>query len=216
MCFGIFSGVLISYFSIGAQLRSQVLVSSLEEPSLKSLLRWFAESSFEFVASIFNFGIFFVLLVGFLSSRYFCRFYAVRISSLDFRSLFSLSSIFLLIYFAAISASEFLTYNAFWHLVTFRALLFFYFFLFGIYLGERNRVKGSDLSRNFILIVAPFILLASSLAVFDTNSLLVQRRISWEQGPAALPGISDISPQGSWVDSCWDKISEQEKFPSRD
>lgn len=211
---GVFAGAMSSYFSIGAQLRSESL--SLQDPSVKSIMRWFIVSSLEFTTAIFNVGILFVVLVGFLTSRLFYRFFSFRVRAFDLEAFFKFSSPFLLVYFAVISVSEFFTYNAFWHLITFRSLLFFYAFLIGVYLGTRFIRIVPHIPDKLTAVVSCCLLFSALYAVYDTNSSIVDRRIAWNVGPAGLPGISDISPEGSWVDVCWDKISAQDKFPVRD
>jgi hypothetical protein len=213
---GIFLGAMFSYFSLGAQLRSDSLALSLQDHSVKSVTRWFILSFLEFTTSIFNVGIFFVVLIGFLISRFVYQFFYFKVMSNNLETLFKFSSTFLLVYFAVISVSEFFTYNAFWHLITFRSLLFFYFFFTGVYLGNRFGGIASYLPNNLATVVACCLLLSGLFAVYDTNASIIERRIAWHMGPAALPGISDISPEGSWVDVCWDKISTQDKYPSRD
>lgn len=211
---GIFVGAMFSYFSIGAQIRSESL--ALQDPSVKSVMRWLIVSFLEFTTAIFNVGIFFVVLIGFLMSRLIYQFYSFEFKGINLETLFKFSSAFLLVYYAVISVSEFLTYNAFWHLITFRSLLFFYFFFIGVYLGDRFRGIVSCLTNNQAAIVTCCLLLSAFSAVYDTNASIVERRIAWHIGPAALPGIGDISPEGSWIDVCWDKISIQDKYPPRD
>lgn len=211
---GIFLGAMFSYFSLGAQLRSESL--SLQDSSVKSATRWFIVSFLEFTTSIFNVGIFFVVLIGFLISRFVYQFFSFKFMSNNLDTLFKFSSAFLLVYFAVISVSEFFTYNAFWHLITFRSLLFFYFFFIGVYLGNRFRGIASYLPNSLATVVTCCLLLSAFFAVYDTNASIIERRIAWHMGPAALPGISDILPEGSWVDVCWDKISTQDKYPFRD
>jgi hypothetical protein len=213
---GIIAGAMLSYFSLGAQIRSELLAHSLQDPSAKFVMRWFIVSFLEIATSIFNVGIFFVVLIGFLVSRLICRFFSFKFEDIELVTLFKFLSTFLLVYYAVISVSEFFTYNAFWHLITFRSLLFFYFFFIGIYLGNRFRGIVRRLPNNLATIVTCFLLLSAFLAVYDTNASIVERRIAWHTGPAALPGIVDISPEGSWVDVCWDKISNQGKYPFRD
>jgi hypothetical protein len=213
---GILVGVILSYFSMGAQIRSESFALSLQDPSLKLMMRWFIVSFLEITVSIFNFGILFVVLIGFLLSWLIYQFYSFKVKSIKLEALFKFSSAFLLVYYAVISVSEFFTYNAFWHLITFRSLLFFYALFIGIYLGNRFRGIFTHLPNNFAAITASCLLLSAFFTVYDTNASMVERRIAWDSGPAALPGIGDISPEGSWVDVCWDKISSQDKYPFRD
>jgi hypothetical protein len=201
---------------MGAQIRSESFALSLQDPSLKLMMRWFIVSFLEITVSIFNFGILFVVLIGFLLSWLIYQFYSFKVKSIKLEALFKFSSAFLLVYYAVISVSEFFTYNAFWHLITFRSLLFFYALFIGIYLGNRFRGIFTHLPNNFAAITASCLLLSAFFTVYDTNASMVERRIAWDSGPAALPGIGDISPEGSWVDVCWDKISSQDKYPFRD
>jgi uncharacterized membrane protein YfcA len=115
-----------------------------------------------------------------------------------------------------ISVSEFFTYNAFWHLITFRSLLFFYAFSIGVYLGNRFTGVAPYISDKLATVLTCCLLFSAFYVVYDTNSSIVDRRIAWNLGSADLPGISDISPEGNWVDVCWDKISTQDKYPARD
>jgi hypothetical protein len=211
---GVFVGAMSSYFSPGAQLRSESF--ALQDPSVKSGLRWLIVSSLELITSIFNVGILFVVLIGFLASRIVHQLFSYKVSSFDLESLFRYSSTFLLIYFASISVSEFFTYNAFWHLITFRSLLFFYFFSIGLYLGNRIRGITAHISNKLAALMICCLLVSAFYAVYDTNSTIINRKVAWQVGPAWLPGISDIYPEGNWVDVCWDKISTQEKYPVRD
>jgi hypothetical protein len=213
---GVLVGATFSYFSLGAQIRSESLALSLEDPTVNSAVRWFLVSFLEFTTSIFNVGIFFVVLIGFLISGLVFKFYSFKISRINLETLFKFSSAFLFIYFGVISISELFTYNAFWHLITFRSLLFFYFFFVGVYLGNRFRITASFLPNNVATIVTCCLLLSAFVVVYETNSSIIERRVTWHMGPAAMPGISDISPEGSWVDVCWDKISTQDKYPLRD
>jgi hypothetical protein len=211
---GVFVGATFSYFSPGAQLRSESF--ALQDPSVMSVLRWLIVSSLEFTASIFNVGIFFVVLVGFLTSRFVYRIFSFRVIGINSAALFKFSSTFLLVYFASISVSEFLTYNAFWHLITFRSFLFFYVFFVGVYLGKRFSGIASHIPDKLVILVGCCLLLSAFFAIYNTNSSIVDRRIAWSVGPAGFPGISDISPEDGWVDVCWDKISDQDKYPVRD
>jgi hypothetical protein len=211
---GVLVGAMSSYFSPGAQLRSESF--ALQDSSVTSGFRWLIVSSLELTTSILNAGIMFVVLIGFLTSRIVHKFFTFPDTNFNLDSLFRHSSTFLLIYFASISVSEFFTYNAFWHLITFRSLLFFYFFSIGLYLGNRFRRITPQFSNTLASLMTLCLLVSASYAVYDTNSTIIDRKIAWQVGPAWLPGISDISPEGNWVDICWEKISNQEKYPIRE
>ena len=210
------SGALISFASTGAQARSVLLTSSRDNSSLDSLFRWFSVSSLEFIVSIFNIGVLAVLLAGFLLSQHLDKFFSLDGFTFENRSILRSFGIFLAVYYAAISVSEYLTYNAFWHLITFKSGLFFYFFFLGIFIGNRYKSRFSRISIPAIVMFSSAVALSSCLVVYQTNFNLVERSIVWNVGSAPLPGISDISPQDGWVDKCWDKISNQDKYPQRD
>jgi hypothetical protein len=210
---GICSGVVLSFLSPGAQARSELLATSRNNSYSDSIFRWFGVSSLEFVTAIINLGVFVALLVGLLLSLHLDRFFWVEKFKFKDKSILGSFGVFLLVYYASISVSEYLTYNAFWHLITFRAGLFFFVLYLGIFLGHKlkTRFQGFLFPR-----FAPFaFVLSIFVLVSQTNYDLVERRIDWSQGSAPLPGISDISPEGGWVDKCWDEISSQTKYPER-
>jgi len=213
---GIFSGALISFSSTGAQARSELLASSRDNSSSDSVFRWFSVSSLEFIVSIFNVGVLVVLIAGFVLSQHLDKLFSLNGFKFENKSILRSFGIFLLVYYAIISVSEYFTYNAFWHLITFKSGLFFYFFFLGIFTGKRCKTHLSPISVSKIAMLSSAVALSSCLVVYQTNSNLVERRVAWNVGPAALPGISDISPQDGWVDKCWDKISNQDKYPQRD
>ena len=213
---GICSGALISFASTGAQARSELLASSRDNSSLDSVFRWFSVSSLELVVSIFNVGVLAVLLAGFLLSQHLDKFFSLNGFTFENKSILRSFGIFLAVYYASISVSEYLTYNAFWHLITFKSGLFFYFFFLGIFIGNRYKSRLSRISITEIAMFSFAVVLSSCLIVYQTNSNLFERKIVWSMGSAPLPGISDISPQDGWVDKCWDKISNQDKYPQRD
>lgn len=213
---GICSGALISFASTGAQARSELLASSRDNSSLDSIFRWFSVSSLEFIVSIFNVGVLAVILAGFLLSQHIDKFFSIDDFMFDNNLVLRSFGIFLAVYYAIISVSEYLTYNAFWHLITFKSGLFFYFFFLGIFIGDRYKRRFSRISIPEIALFSFAVALSSCLVVYQTNYNLVERRNDWSVGSAPLPGISDISPQNSWVDKCWDKISDQNKYPERD
>jgi hypothetical protein len=207
---------MISFFSPGAQIRSESLAAATEDPTINSVSRWFIVSTLELAASIFNIGVLFILLIGVLTSQYFDKLSPLTILKFDSRKFIKLSGVFLLIYYGTISISEYLTYNAFWHLITFKSCLFFYFYYLGVCLANRQKTPVSNLAPKILAAVTSTVLFLGVLVVSPTNYKLVERKIAWDRGSASLPGISDISPKGSWVDLCWNRISHQDKFPKRD
>ena len=127
------------------------------------------------------------------------------------------SIIFLVLYFLSISASEFLTYEAFWHLITFKTLLFVSVLVLAVFAA--GKIVDATLPKFFgekLLYLLAFLtsVFAILLAVEPYQSI-IDRGDLWLQGNAPLPGISDIDPSGSWVDLCWQELRELRNMEER-
>ena len=119
-------------------------------------------------------------------------------------------AVFLIVYYLVISASEYFTYQAFWHLITFKMLLFIFIVLLAIILATQAQHNYSSRlvlgRRGSIALLTLFItVLGASAPPF--KSIQVRGNL-WAEQSVPLPGISDISPKGGWVDSCWQSLRE--------
>jgi len=215
---GIAVGMLISITSPGANARAGLLQDLRQQIDMNDLLRWMFVSVMELVVSVFNLGILAVFVIALISTKYLTARLEISIQREMLKKLLFGSAIFLLLYYGVISSSELLTYNAYWHLITFKTALFVFTYLFGIYIASGVRFKlfpttiGRSRLSNYILATAIVI----SSVTFGLESLtIIQRSDLWEKGSASLPGIGDISPAGDWVDVCWQEFSKSRQLPSR-
>jgi hypothetical protein len=215
---GIVSGIIISATSPGANSRADLLQEVRTQIDLDDLLRWMFVSFMELVASVFNLGVLAVFVIALISSRYLIAGLEISIQRNLYQKFLLGTAIFLLVYYGVISGSELLTYNAYWHLITFKAALFVFTYLFGIYVASRVKFKfvpsvfdRLGRSKSFLVIA----IIVSSATFSLESSTIVQRSDLWVKGSAPLPGINDISPPGGWVDVCWQDFSRSRQLPSR-
>lgn len=215
--FGVFAGLLISFFSDGAQKRASVLIDPEIKPSFSSLLRSSFVSAVEVGVSAVNLGVLITFSLTFFSTIIYLRHSKSR-HRLVFHSRWVIRSIiFLVLYFLSISASEFFTYEAFWHLITFKTLLFISVLVLAVYAA--GKIVDATLPIFFgkkllYLLVSLTSVFAILLAVEPYQSI-IDRGDLWLQGNAPLPGISDIDPSGGWVDLCWQELRELRNLEER-
>lgn len=213
---GCLSAMVVSYLSPGARARTTALSPfALNQYTPEDFFRWFFVSFFEFISLFINVG--FVIVIGFV---YFLA--STVFSSLDIKigetlnlNAIKICCLFLFLYYVLISVSEFFTYPAFWHLITFKICIFIFALLLGLVFARRFPLKNHvQIQDNFIRIFLVSAISASLLfVIIPSNKLIVERGLSWEQGSSSLPGISDISE--NWVRQCWTKLSELREFSSR-
>jgi hypothetical protein len=127
--------------------------------------------------------------------------------------------IFLLIYYNVISFSEYLTYEAFWHLLTYRSGLFFFWFMMGSWLAKEVLVRKPNRAHSARRVWAfgtLSLILISAIAIsWDANSAVLNRGSMWKSNAAPLPGIADIELRGGWVDLCWVRLKEARNLQNR-
>jgi hypothetical protein len=219
ICFG----VLVSSLSPGSRSRTEVLHSQGAGGDLEELPRWFFVSSLELFASILNVGNLLILFYSFILFVFLKPSVKSRLDSEKLNNVLIRLFLFLLIYYFVISLSEFLVYEAFWHLITYRAVLFFFWMLLGLQLALRYFAKQDlrsahsesvRLTRSLIVIVLISLVLVITIS-WKSNSSLIERAVAWETSSAPLPGISDIDPKGGWVDLCWQRLKVERDFPER-
>ena len=207
---GIFVGVCLSFFSKGALKRSAQFLNADSHSNLVSLPRSVFVSLVEFLVSILNLGTIALFLIVFTSVVFVLR-RPVAQAKISIRSGSILSfSIFLIAYYFAISASEYFVYPAYWHLITFKTLLFVYIVLLAVILAVRGKRYSSinriNCRRGWIAFLCT-LLTALGASSLSYHSVLVRGNL-WAEQSAELPGISDISPRGGWVDLCWQDLRE--------
>ena len=215
--FGVFAGLLISFFSTGAQKRTSILIGSEMSLSFSSILRSSFVSAVEAGVSVVNLGVLITFTLTFFSTIIYLRISKSR-QRLIFHSRWIMRSvIFLLLYFLSISASEVFTYEAFWHLITFKTLLFISVLVLAVITaGKIVDVPSSRFFRQKLLYPLTFLTSASAiLLAMDPYQAIIDRGDLWLQGNAPLPGISDIDPSGSWVDLCWQELRELRNMEER-
>ena len=207
---GIFVGVFLSFFSKGSLNRATQFLDSESNKSFVSLSRSAFVSFVEFLVSIVNLGTFTLFLIVFTFVTLIIQGRVTLVLS-PIRSKFILSfSIFLMFYYLAISVSEYFVYPAYWHLITFKTLLFVYIVLLSIIFADRcqriTSMIGVSGRRGWIALGC-VILMALGASAPSYKSVLVRGNL-WVEQSAQLPGISDISPRGGWVDLCWQTLRE--------
>ena len=213
------AGLLLSFYSPGSRNRTQILFADNSSLTDTSIIRWVFVSLLEFFASILNIGNLIVLISTTLIF-YICGLNLIKL--VDFQKLRNLSrymAVFLLIYYTSISFSEYFTYEAFWHLITYRSILFFFFTVLGLHLSTwlLNYESRRQLFHHRFL-ATNFLALGLSLAIicaWQANASLINRGNVWISSTAPLPGISDIEPRGNWVDLCWKKLQQSRILPDR-
>ena len=214
---GILIGVYLSYSSQGSQSRVTQFLDSESNGNFVSLSRSIFVSFVEILVSIINLGTITLFLIVFLFVTLLLN-KQVALKTLTFRKEFITGfSIFLSVYYLAISASEYLVYSAFWHLITFKTLLFIYIVLLAILLAIRvphNYSVGMPARRRISVALFCVFLTALGSSTTPYISILVRGNL-WAEQSMPLPGISDISPEGGWVDSCWQSLKEFRDWEDR-
>ena len=212
-------GVLVSLLSPGSRARSAILLAEDSASSQISFARWMFISALEFFASIFNFGNFLVLIATFLVFFFFGIKAVLAVDQVKLVKYLSVLGIFLSIYYGVISFSEYLTYEAFWHLLTYRSGLFFFWFMMGILLAKAVLARKPNLTHPVRKVWASgtlSLILISAVAIsLDANSSILNRGIIWKSNAAPLPGIGDIEPRKGWVDLCWQRLKEARNLQNR-
>jgi hypothetical protein len=215
---GLIFGVLFSILSPGAQTRTSEIGGFGSKLEGEIVFRWILVSGAEFVSCIFNLGILLAILVGFTTAIFLVPYLGYSINFFRIQKFLLSGFIFGVTYFVVISFSELFAYAAFWHLVPFKTFLFFYFISFGVYLGIRSTDYASEqkrAQRKYSKYLFFFIIVISLTSMFHESSMIVRRAEIWPIGPAALPGISDIYPEGGWVDSCWQDLRKLRNIEDR-
>lgn len=219
ICVGVFASLLAP----GSRSRTEALHSQHTGGDLEALPRWLFVSGLEFSASILSVGNIFILFYSFFFFILLKSDIQDRLDSTKLNSLLIRLLVVLLIAYFVVSLSEFLVYEAFWHLITYRAVLFFFWILLGLKLALRffakQELQGSRaekvlLARSSVLVVLVSLVLAITVS-WKANSSLIERGVNWETSSAPLPGISDIDPKGSWVDLCWQRLKVERDLPER-
>jgi hypothetical protein len=214
-----FLGFLLSFFSPGSRARADVLFSGDSSTPQISPSRWIFISSIEFFTSMFNVGNLIVLSVISLIIYSFGREMVTFLNLVKLRNLLRMAVIFSFVYYVAISFSEYFTYEAFWHLITYRSVLFLVFTLLGveiaIWLLNYELKAKSTQCRLFAISFLLVIVSLSILISWQANASLVNRGKIWASHAAPLPGIGDIKPRGSWIDLCWLRLQNARDLPGR-
>ena len=203
--------------------RTKALHSQDTGGNLEELQRWFFVSSLELFASIFSFGNLFILLYSFFLFVLLQSSIEGRLNIAKLNNLLIRLFLFLLISYFVVSLSEFLVYEAFWHLITYRAALFFFWILLGLQMALRffakKELRGSRCervlrARSSMVIVLISVVLVITIS-WKSKSSLIERAAVWETRSAPLPGLGDIDPKGSWVDLCWQRLKVERDLPER-
>ena len=215
----IFLGFLLSFFSPGSRTRAEVLLSGDPLILHTSFSRWVFVSSIEFLASVFSVG---NLIVFSIISLVFYSLGQKLIYFVDLARLRHFSHkalIFSFIYYVSISFSEYFTYEAFWHLITYRSVVFIICTLLGVELAIwllNHEFKGKYPQRRFLAIFFTAVIFCLSLlSSWQENASLINRGKIWALSAAPLPGIGDIDPKGNWIESCWLNLQHARQLPDR-
>jgi len=219
ICVGVFASLLAP----GSRSRTEALHAQHTGGDLEALPRWLFVTGLEFSASILSVGNILILFYSFFFFVLLKPNIQDHVDSTKLNSLLTRLLVFLLFSYFVVSLSEFLVYEAFWHLITYRAVLFFFWTLLGLKLASRffakQELQGSRaervlLARSSIIVVLVSFVLAITVS-WKANSSLIERGINWQTSPAPLPGISDIDPRGGWVDLCWQRLKVEGDLPER-
>ena len=207
---GILTGVSLSFYSSGAQKRTAQLLDSELNENYVSLSRSIFVSLVELFVLTLNLGTIILFLLVYCFTALSLHGQMARKSIAVPKRLVSGFAVFLIVYYLVISASEYFTYQAFWHLITFKMLLFIFIVLLAIILATQAQHNYSSRlvlgRRGSIALLTLFItVLGASAPPF--KSIQVRGNL-WAEQSVPLPGISDISPKGGWVDSCWQSLRE--------
>lgn len=212
--FGTLLGMLITYFSPGTQNRVLVEASNPSQPEKnlieifswilpKGLWEWL--SGLASVGSLVTFGC--ALLIGIIASTEVNRQSLYQAGWLAF-VLFAFSSLVSVVS----QLSEAFSYDAYWHQVSPRSLLFISLSLFGFILGLKVGWLGGDfvLISSFAALVAGFIAIGS---VLYFTQYAEDRLAVWEVGPAPSFGIPDT--EEIWRNACYLEIKDYRGGPDR-
>lgn len=217
--FSLIFGVMVSLLSPGSRARSAILLAQDSASSQISLARWMFISTLEFFTSILNIGNFLVFIGTFFVFVFAGSKLLVAVDPVKLCKYLFVLGFFLLIYYAVISFSEYLTYEAFWHLLTYRSGLFFFWFMVGVLLAKAVLARKPNLTHSARRVWASgtlsLILLSVVAMSWDTNSSILNRGSVWTSSAVSLPGIADIEPRGAWVDLCWLRLKEARNLQNR-
>jgi hypothetical protein len=189
---------LTSYFSSGAEKRSDAIISEASFPSgSNEILHFSARQLLRLIGLYINPGILFLGIIVFISIRFLPLQYLKR--SFLKKLIFELTGL-IFVGFLTNMIAEYLTYPAFWHLIFIKMIVSLQVILAMFYFGKSEKLIFKP-DRAF-LIVFP-ILLALILSININQK--IQRASDWAVGSAPLTGIADR--ESDWVNNCW-KILE--------
>jgi hypothetical protein len=206
---GILSGILVSFFSPGAQARSNSLRESAPEIDFEIVFRWILVSGAEFLASVFHLGVLATILFGFASAKYLRHSFHLTIDQSKGHQLLIGGSVFLVVFYVVISISELFTYPSFWHLLTFKGFIFLDSYLVGFLLARSadfSLFGRREFRKKIFSLLLVLLSTVSTISFAKAGAEIAQRADLWERGNASLPGISDIDPAGGWIDVCWQEL----------
>ena len=212
----IFFGVVLSLSSSGARSRATIFEGTLSKILDSDLIiRWSLVSFAEFITSFANLGVLLVFLgtiviMQFSSLRGFVVIKRFRLAQ-HLRYFF----LFLCLYYSVISFSEFLIYEAFWHLITFKVLVFAFVSMLGLFVSVSYPVNSKLLRNTFIKRGILTIFLACLVFTVKIDMTIIARGLVWNNGPSPFPGISDISLTNTWIDVCWENLKDIRSTPVR-
>ena len=213
LCGGVCLALFISLNSAGAKHRaSSIGIDSLGE---LNLIRFATRYVSELISSCFNLGIFTIFALGFVISIKYSAFWKETVSTTLWLFSWNLL-IFAFIYFSFIKLSEIFSYIAFWHLITFKGILFFASFALGMQGGLASHGKLKFYSKSIYLkIVVVFLISITSVSILLNLLEIENRADKWGRGPAGVKGIADIDPANYWVVKCWNVLRVFKDSPQR-
>ena len=210
---GILLALTFSLNSAGARSRASSI--GIESLGQLDLARFALRFTSELIASTLNFGTITLFVCGFLLASK-CTFFRPDVADYFLVNFLKNSLIFLVIYFATIKISEIFSYIAFWHLITFKAILFFVSLSLGLKSGLIARSRQRFYSTNKFAIAATiFVLIAVGLSSYTHSSELKTRAEKWQTGPAGVKGVADIDLENTWVVNCWRDLKKIKSSPDR-
>jgi hypothetical protein len=211
--FGILLALTFSLNSDGARTRASSI--GIESLGQLDLARFALRFTSELIASTLNFGTVTLFVCGFLLASK-CAVFRPGIADYFLVNFLKNSLTFLLIYFATIKISEIFSYIAFWHLITFKAILFFVSLSLGLKLGLTARRRQRFYSTNkFAISGMVFVLSMVGVSTYSHSSELKTRAERWQTGPAGVKGVADIDLQNTWVVNCWRDLKIIKSSPAR-
>lgn len=120
--------------------------------------------------------------------------------------------------FGVIRSSEFFSYSAFWHYTPNLLLAFLSSPLVSLLLVNivyKNKRFFRWLTSNVCMLVVVFLVSFFTFTVLNYTYDEVSIRLEqWNQGPAPMPGISDIEDPDGWQMKCWNSVVEYRKVPN--